>query len=222
MADKLAEAFVELKLKVDELEKGLKRAENDTKKSVGSMVKTAGKLTAAFAAVGVAIGAAIGKKSLALFIEQEKAEAKLAAVIKATGSAANLTAQEMFNMASNMQKVTTFGDEVVIQGQAILATFKNIKGDQFERTTEAVLDMATVMGTDLKSAAIQLGKALNDPAVGMSMLTRSGITFSETQKEMVKQLAKSGDMLGAQNIILQEVESQFGGAAKAAAEKKDD
>jgi len=112
--------------------------------------------------------------------------------------------------------VTGTGDEVIMSSQAILATFKNIKGDNFKLTTEAVLDMATVMKTDLKSAALQLGKALNDPVTQMSALTRSGVSFTEKQKEMVKQFVEQNKLGEAQTLILKELRSQFGGAAKAA------
>jgi phage-related minor tail protein len=74
------------------------------------------------------------------------------------------------------------------------------------------------LDTDAKSAAIQLGKALNDPAVGLTFLNRAGITFSATQQTMIKQLAKQGQLSKAQSIILAEVESQFGGTAAAMAD----
>jgi phage-related minor tail protein len=118
-------------------------------------------------------------------------------------------------MASGMQKVTTVGDEVTLGGMAILATFKQIRGEGFERSTKAALDMSAVMGQDLKSSMVMIGKAVNDPITGMSMLTRVGVTFTEQQKDMAKQMQESGDMAGAQNIILKELESQFGDTAAA-------
>jgi len=52
----------------------------------------------------------------------------------------------------------------------MLLTFTNIKGDTFEKATEAVLDLATAMNSgaipsseQLKNTSIQVGKALNDP-----------------------------------------------------------
>jgi hypothetical protein len=74
------------------------------------------------------------------------------------------------------------------------------------------------MRMDLKSAAVQVGKALNDPAVGLSMLTRVGITFSEAQKKVIKGFVESGQLAKAQIVILKELESQFGGSARAARE----
>jgi hypothetical protein len=64
-------------------------------------------------------------------------------------------------------------------------------------------------------AAIQLGKALNDPTQGVSALSRVGVSFTDVQKDMIKKLQESGDMMGAQRIILGELEKQFGGTAEA-------
>lgn len=158
--------------------------------------------------------AAIGGM-LKLSAEQSKAEAKLEAVLRATGNAAGFTAKQIKQQAAALQKLTGIGDETIISMQAVIATFKNIKGDEFIRTTQAVLDMATVLDTDLRSAAIQVGKALNDPLTGMTMLRRSGVSFTVQQVEMVKSLIASGREMEAQRIILVELESEFGGAAKA-------
>jgi hypothetical protein len=78
------------------------------------------------------------------------------------------------------------------------------------------MDLATAMGTDLKSAALQVGKALNDPVLGMTALSRSGIQFTDAQKDIVKGMVATNDIAGAQAIILAELDKQFGGSAAAA------
>jgi hypothetical protein len=62
-----------------------------------------------------------------------------------------------------------------------------------------------------------LGKALNDPTKGLTALSRAGVTFTEGQKDQVRALVASNDMLGAQKLIMAEVESQVGGVATATA-----
>lgn len=194
-----------------------------TDKSVSKMeksMKRASKAMKAMAIAGAAIAAALIVKTISAatkaYIVQEQAIAQLEAVLRSTGAVAGMTSKQLQDMASAFQNMTTFGDEAIIPMQTLLLTFKNIGGEIFGRATAAVLDMATIMGTDLKSAAIQVGKALNDPIIGMTALTRSGITFSDAQKEMVKDLVKSGKLLEAQEIILVELESQFKDSAKAA------
>lgn len=164
--------------------------------------------------VGLAM---LGKKAITAFNTQEEAVAKLGQVLKATGQAAGYNKQQMLDMASALQKVTTYGDEVIINAQAILATFKNIGGDVFPDAIESILDMSHTLGTDLKSSAISLGKALNDPILGISALSRVGITFTEQQKRQIRVLAESGRVMEAQKIILAELKSEFGGVARAAA-----
>jgi hypothetical protein len=183
--------------------------------SLGKALAVGGAAVAAFAAAGLVIAGREMGKAVDLANAQVEAETKLAAVLTATGESAGYNAQELKTMAAEMQSVTTVGDEVIIGGMAILATFKEVSGDGFERATMAAMDMSTIMGTDLKSAITQVGKALNDPIKGMSALSDAGVTFTNQQREQITALQESGDMLGAQNIILAELESQFGGAATA-------
>ena len=188
-------------------------AEKSSKALQSSMLSTAKVATASF----LAIGTVISKQLIDAYAQQEQAEIRTRQTLESTGYAAGVTANELFNMASALQNVTTYGDEAILGGTNLLLTFKNIGETTFPRATEAMLDMATAMGTDLKSSAIQVGKALNDPATGLTMLTRVGITFTDQQKALIKSLNASGDAAGAQAVILTELESQFGGAAKAAA-----
>ncbi|RKY05427.1 MAG: hypothetical protein DRP56_08975 [Planctomycetota bacterium] len=101
--------------------------------------------------------------------------------------------------------------------QSLLATFRNVQGDVFTEATTLALDMSQALGQDLKSSSIMLGKALNDPVVGLTAMSRAGITFSEVQKEQIKQFQKTGDLAAAQGVIMAELSNQFGGQATAAA-----
>ena len=65
---------------------------------------------------------------------------------------------------------------------------------------------------------MQLGKALEIPEIGLSMLRRSGVVFTNEQIANVKKLLAEGKKYEAQQLILIEVQKKFGGAAKAAAE----
>jgi len=149
---------------------------------------------------------------------QEQAEKRLEAVLTATGQAAGFNLEQMTAMASAYQGVTTVGDEVIANGQAILLSFKQIRGEGFERATMAALDMSEVMDQDLKTSILQIGKALNDPIANLGALGRAGVQFTAEQKETIKTLWQMGDAASAQAIILKELESEFGGAAKAATE----
>jgi hypothetical protein len=68
---------------------------------------------------------------------------------------------------------------------------------------------------DLQSAALLVGKALNDPVKGATALQRSGIQLSESQKELIKTFVETGEVAKAQEIIIRELGTQFGGQARA-------
>jgi BMFP domain-containing protein YqiC len=160
---------------------------------------------------------ALGAASVAAFDKQAKAVAQVEAGLISTGNAAGFTSQQLQKMAADLQAKTIFGDEVILKdATAQLLTFTNIAGEQFARTQKAALNLATRLDGDLKSASIQLGKALNDPIANLSALSRSGIQFSEEQKAIIKSLAQTNKLAEAQTIILDELEKQYGGAAEAA------
>jgi len=162
--------------------------------------------------------AALGFTAVRAFQQQAKAIAQVEAGLKSTGGQVGYTSQQLQQMASDLQTKTLFGDEQILQdATAQLLTFTNISGEQFARTQQAALDLATRLDGDLKGASIQLGKALNDPVANLSALSRSGIQFSEEQKEVIKSMAETGRLAEAQTLILDELNNQYGGSAEAAA-----
>ena len=158
------------------------------------------------------------RESIRAAMVQRTAEKKLESVLRSMGNAAGLTAQEIKDYASELQKVTNFGDEATISAAAMLATFKQIGGETFKEALAIAQDMATILGTSLESNILQVGKALNDPARQMTFLRKSGVSLTEEQQNQIRALQQQGDILGAQRIILDELQKEFGGAAQAAAD----
>lgn len=162
------------------------------------------------------------KQGVSSLKEHELADAQTAAAIKSTGGAAQVSAGQIRQHAGALEELTGIDDVAIQKGQNLLLTFTNIKdeagagNDIFTQTTDIMLDMATAMGTDTSSAAMMLGKALNDPVTGMGKLARAGVTFTEAQKEAIKKMVESGDVMGAQKLILEELRKEFGGSAEAA------
>ena len=150
--------------------------------------------------------------------EQILAETQLNAVLKSTAGAAGLTAKELTNMASALQKQTRFGDEAIIKAQSLMLTFTKVGKEVFPDAIESVLNMSEAMGQDLQQGVIQVGKALNDPILGVTALRRVGVQLSDQQVDLVRKFTKTGEIAKAQKIILSELETQFGGVAKASGE----
>lgn len=154
----------------------------------------------------------------------ETITAQTNSVIQSTGGVANVSAEGVNRLADALENATASESETIREGANLLLTFKNIRNeagagnDVFNQTVAAMVDVGRAMGTDASGAAIQLGKALNDPVKGIAALTRMGIQFTAEQKELIKALVESGDLLGAQKIILGELNSQFGGSGAAYAE----
>ena len=145
--------------------------------------------------------------------------AQTQAVVKSTGEAAGLTADEMGEMASSMSASageSLFSDDAILGAQNVLATFTNIKGENFGSATQSILDMSQALGMDLDSAAMQVGKALNDPVAGLAALSRSGVQFTAEQEAMIKSMVEAGNVAGAQEVMMAELNTQFGGSAAAA------
>jgi phage-related minor tail protein len=192
----------------------LKRIDKQSSATGVGLKKLGGILAATFA---VGQLRAWSEENERLFDIQEKSEAKLKAILKTTQGISGQSFEGLRKQAAALQSVTLFGDEATIEMQALLATFKNIRGEVFTQTIPLIQDMATVLNTDLKGASIQVGKALNDPAKGLSALSEAGITFTTQQANTIKTLQESGRVADAQRIILAELRSEFGGAAQAAA-----
>jgi murein DD-endopeptidase MepM/ murein hydrolase activator NlpD len=202
-------------------------------KSLGSgfRVGIGGVARTMFAPIAAAAAAVGGFSLFKGFIEDAAESAKIsrltAQVIKSTGGAANVSAEQVNKLATAISNKTGVDDEAIQSGANLLLTFKNVRNevgkgnDIFNQANQIVTDMSVALGQDTKSSAIQLGKALNDPIKGVTALQRVGVSFTASQKEQIKTLVESGDVMGAQKLILKELGDEFGGAAEAAASPMD-
>ena len=240
----LADIYAAVKLDLSKEEEGRLRkriASIDTKKegaqvatrfglgfngAIGGIVsRSAGIFAAGFAAVQ-------GVKVFAGFINDARESARVAnltaQVIKSTGGAAKVTADQVGDLATAISNKTGADDEAIQSGENLLLTFTNIRNgvgkgnDIFNQASQAVVDMTAalnggqVTAEGMKSSSIQLGKALNNPIKGVTALQKVGVSFTEDQKKQIKTLVDSGKTMEAQKVILGELSKEFGGAAAAA------
>lgn len=145
------------------------------------------------------------------------------AVLLSTGGAAQISGQGITDLTDKLSKKTAVDQATIRSGENMLLTFTNVRNevgagnDIFNQATGTILDMSKALGQDTKSSAIQLGKALNDPIKGVTALQRVGVTFDAQQKAQIKTMVASNNTMGAQKIILAELNKEFGGSAAAAA-----
>src|SRR5579859_3359791 len=156
-------------------------------------------------------------------MEANQVQAQTIAGLKSTGDASGMTAQSVSDLADHLSNMTGISADTIQTSENMLLTFTNIGKNVFPQATQAVADLATKMANggipnmaQMQAASIQLGKALGDPAKGYAQLQRVGVTFTKQQIEQIKTLEKSGNMAGAQAVILKEMNKEFGGSAAAA------
>ena len=173
--------------------------------------------------IGLAAGAAIAglgivvSRSIEEAAKADQSYRRLEAVLKATGQASGLTADEIASFADGIERSTLATAEGVEDAASILATFRSVSGETFTRALTLAQDMSAVFGGDLAGAATQLGKALEDPLNGLTALRRVGVSFSDVQKELIGTLVETGQQAEAQRVILDALEQQVGGAGAAEA-----
>lgn len=218
MAETVGSIKYTLDLDDTKFKQGLGQAKGDVQGLGGHMHAAAGASKGLLVGLaGLTAGAvAFGGLSLKAFTESQDSIAQLDAVLKSTGKAAGVTKDQALGLASSLQSVTKFSDEAILGGENMLLTFTKIGKDIFPEATETMLNMSQALGQDVKASAIQLGKALNDPIQGVTALRRVGVTFNDEQQKVIQTMVESGDLMGAQKLILKELQTEFGGSARAA------
>lgn len=183
---------------------------------VGGAIAGAAKVAGEALLVAGAAAAGFGVVAVKAFEDSQNRIAQTNAVLASTKGIAGVTADAVDKLSKSLQKQTTYSDEDVRSVENLLLTFTAIGKDIFPQATKTVLNMATALGEDTKSASIQLGKALQDPILGITALRRVGVNFNDAQKEVIKNLVNTGHQAEAQKAILKELNTEFGNSAEAA------
>jgi hypothetical protein len=206
---------------------GIDKARKEFKSLDGIGAKTGFALKKSFLPATAALGAFGGfMVSAAKGAEDARiANEKLGSVLDTMGY--GKATDRVSAYAESLEKTIAVDADVIKATQTKLATFGNLTksvgtaGGAFDRATKAALDMAAAGFGTAEGNAVSLGKAMQDPIKGITALSKSGVTFNKVEKEKIKALTESGDLLGAQEIILKAVEGQVGGTAEASASSFD-
>lgn len=224
-----AELVAEMNLKGDfprqavKMQKGLDGLNARTKSLQQGLGKVGKGLAKGFKTGVVAGGAAVGflaynvMQGLESLAELEDVTKATGVVLKSTGGVAKVTAGRVRELAEEYEDLTTVDDKVIQGAENLLLTFTNVRKKAFEPTLAAALDMSEALDMDLNASVKTLGKALNDPAAGLSRLTRLGVTFTAQEQKKIKALQESGRTFEAQQVILGKLNRLYGGRAQAAA-----
>lgn len=179
----------------------------DSEKRLQAFSDKAGKIAlgagAAFAAAGASISKAIDAAGI-----QRAAELKLETALRNAGR--GVDAQVIKDLASSLQKITTFGDEATIEMASMFATF-GVGQDTMTTMIPLIQDMSAGLGMDMKGAALLVGKAMTGQA---SALSRYGIMMSDTQKEIFK----TGTEMEKTAALAEILGEKYGGMAEVMAQ----
>ena len=167
----------------------------------------------------ITVGAAIATVSNAIgtFTARERDIAILTQGLKNLGAG---TAQlnELQKAADKLGNQTLFNQEEFTRGFNLLTSFRKIGVDAYERVAQAAADIAQVNQVDVNTSFMQLAKALQDPERNLSNLNRSGIAFTKTQTDVIKELMKTNETAKAHAMILSIVEESYNKLSQAASE----
>lgn len=202
-----------------QFEKGMKNAKSSVN-SISKSIENVNKLLkTAFSVVGVTVGIKavtdFGKSCVQSANEAVKTFNILDNTVKATGADAWTSTKKLEDVSKSLSDSTNYSVTEIQEMQSVLLGFTDITGESFDEASKAVLDMATVMKMDLTSAVQTVGKALDDPIIGLDSLRRQGFKFTDQQKQQLKYLVENGDKIKAQKIILDTLAISYGGAAEA-------
>lgn len=215
--------------RIAELEKELKNLKGEssaaasaTTSTGASMASLAGPAAAAVAAVALVTkalkaAASAAKECINAYKTQEQSEARLQAVLKATGKQVGMNVQELKELASATQAISRFGDEAVLEAEKVLIATQALDEEGLQRALLDSADLAEAMGTDIASAASTMAYALQDPEQGLIRLRRAGMAFTDEEIAQVKALQDANDLYGAQSLVLDKIESKYKGVAQAVA-----
>ena len=137
------------------------------------------------------------------------------------GTQTKATTDRLLKLADTQEFELGVTAETIKLTQAKLLTFSELgktadtMGGAFDRATTAAIDMAAAGFGSAETNAVQLGKALQDPIKGITALSRSGITFTEVEKERIRTLVESNKLGEAQALVLAAIETQVKGTAAA-------
>lgn len=215
----------------------IKGKNEQVKKALDETESFAGKfglqIAASFAAAGAAIAAALSVQQIIAWgqalvswtqdavsaaLEAESAMAKFEAVTRASGGASGFTADEVAKLALEMQRLTKFNEEQVLEAASVLSIYQNISGDAFPRTIRLAADMAELFGGDLSASIRSVGLALDSPTEGITRLVRQGARLDEQTIALIKSLDEQGRTVEAQEIVFAALEDRFLGVAEAMGE----
>ncbi len=151
------------------------------------------------------------------FKENANAAAILDKAYSNNARSAHISRDALKGVTEELEK-NTLASRAEIQGILALSMGFHDVTDK-ARFAQTVLDTAALTHKQGEVIAKAYGRALEDPANGLTKLGKAGLIFGPAQKAMAKQITETNGLLAGQAYVMQQVEMRTKGMAKAAADK---
>ena len=221
VADKTSKSLKGAKGRVTELSKSIQIALGPLSGIAARLTAFSGLATGAgFVIAGVVASfialAAAFLKTVSAGKEMEERMLQIQQLVEVTGGVAGKSAQDIDDLAQSIANSTLASVNQIRDAGAVLLTFVAVTGKAFGRTLRIAQDLAQLGFGSARNAAVQLGKALEDPTIGLTALRRVGVSFTKELREQIIELSKLGQTAEAVDLILGNLERQVGGVGEAA------
>lgn len=174
-----------------------------------------------FLGAAAAAAADFAKDSFAGALEAQKGIDTLTATIGRLGAKTPVTMQGALALADQFKNLVGGSDDAVLAMVNMGLRFDKIGQETFPRFIQSSADLATTLNIDSTKAAELLGKTLQDLSTdgtaSIGRLKAAGVALTDQQEAQIQKMVETGDVAGAQKVLLDALAATTGGAAAAAA-----
>lgn len=171
-------------------------------KKVGSALFNLKTLVAGFAAFLIGRQLLNGlKKVTAAAAVQEDAVNNLNTALRLTGKYSEATSLSIQDFASELQRTSKYGDEVILENAALIQNLGRLDKEGLKRATKSAVELSSALGIDLATASQLVGRAAQGE---IGTFSRYGI-----------KIQKGATAAETFSNVLKKIETQFSGSAEA-------
>lgn len=193
---------------------------------LGGFARNAGALVAgAFTAAAIGVGV-FTVESLKAADESWKVSKALEQAAKNSGVFGQTEADikkatgALKDHAQKLGELVGIDDEVLLSIEKTWMAVPELAGlgtKGIQNLAQVTADVAAGTGKDIETIGLAFIKMAGDEETAMSKLVRSGVVFSDQQKETYQALLDNNDLVGAQTYLIGQLGDKYKGMAEAAA-----
>lgn len=171
---------------------------------IGALAASLGSLYAAFKVFDFL------KVAVSEGLKTQQVIEKLNMSLRANGSYAELSANQLVTLAESYELLTGKSKEEIIAAETILSRFDSLNRQTFPEALRVVLAYSKAMGITAEESAKKLAPALDGNTRSLNTLKDVGITFTSSQRKMLTAMVETGDKAGYQAKLLEILREKVG------------